>query len=82
VRLDTERNRKLIVTNRAIDRLTVGLLACLGAAVYKPELGLMLAGLLVPWAASVVAGAKLFFDANVKVHQAAGGEPPAAGSAS
>ena len=77
-KVDTERNRKLIVTNRAVDRLTLGLLACLGVAAYKPELGLMLAGLLVPWAASIVAGAKLFFDAHVAVHQASGGEAPPA----
>lgn len=79
-KIDTERNRKLLVANRAMDRVTLALLLTLAAGVYKHELGALLAGLLIPVVTAIVASAKLMFDANVKVHQAAGGEPPAAGS--
>ena len=76
--VETERNRKLLATNRAIDRCTFGLAGCLAVACYRPELGLMLAGLLVPYLTAVGANLALFIQGNVKVHQATGGEPSAA----
>lgn len=74
----TDRNRKLYATYWAIFALEIGLLGCLLAAALRPGIGMLLAGLFVPFVGGVGAALHLFIAGNVKVHEA--GEPPPKGA--
>lgn len=68
---DLTRDRKLKAAMLAMLLVFLGLLACLLALWLAKGSEVAVGSLYTAFAAGTIAGAKLFFDANVKVHQVA-----------
>jgi hypothetical protein len=69
---EASRERKVRVTLWSNWLLSGGLVACLLAAIYMKDIGLVITGLYVPFAAGIGTNLALFVNGNVKVHQAQG----------
>jgi hypothetical protein len=67
---DSTRDRKVRITLHAMRFMLIGLLTCLAVALVSKEVGLILAGLYVPFATGIGAALGLFINGNVRVHQA------------
>jgi hypothetical protein len=72
---DTTRDRKVRMARRALWFLFFGLLACLGASVYKPEAAAALIGCYTPFCVGVAGVLAFFANANARVHEAQAGAP-------